>query len=553
MTSTVPPSIDALGGATANPILTPDHVARLCARGRREVRAPGDDLYDARGGGYELVHLIDGVVDVVRPAPPGGEGDTPLARFAAGMFLGELGLLTGQSSLLSARVVETATVCRVGAAELRRLMAEDDALSEVLLGAFEARRVLLQDGDGSSALALVGSRLDAQAQALRNFAVRRRLPHVWLDAETAQGAALMRAAGVADDELPAAVFGARVLRRAGAGDLADALGLTYRPTSGPPADVAIVGAGPAGLAAAIYAASEGLSTVLLDAVAAGGQAGASARIENYLGFPGGVSGAELAQRAETQALKFGARLAAPCRVEALELGGEHLTLRLTSGDAVHARTVVVATGAWYRSLPLARWPELTGTSIHHAATEMEVAPMAGRPVAVLGGANSAGQAALYLARAGCDVTVVLRGPDIGARMSAYLVDRIAADPAIAVTTGTNVVGLHGERALAAIDLAGPDGTRRVDCHGLFSFIGAEPAAAWLPAEVARDASGFVLTDVALGDVAGAARAPLPFETSVPGVFAVGDVRSGSMKRVAAATGEGASAIRSIHQAIGVAV
>jgi thioredoxin reductase (NADPH) len=338
--------------------------------------------------------------------------------------------------------------------------------------------------------------------------------------------------------------------------LSHRLGLTYRRTPKGVADVTIIGAGPAGLAAAVYGASEGLETVLLDAVATGGQAATSSRIENYLGFPFGLSGEVLAARAVVQALKFGAHIGSPCGVADLRTDSSGHLVTLVDGTEIPTRTVVIATGAAYRTLPLDRWADFVGAGIFYAATDLEAKAVAGRSVTIVGGANSAGQAALYLARHASDVTVVIRAADLGKEMSAYLVDRIQADPRIAVRTSTEVTGLHGDDRLAQVSLTDnrTGVAQSCGCHGLFCFIGAEPATDWLTG-VHLDDAGFVPTDLQLRPenlddrYAELGRDPLPFETSVPGVFAVGDVRQGSMKRVAAAVGEGASAVRSVHQAL----
>jgi thioredoxin reductase (NADPH) len=399
--------------------------------------------------------------------------------------------------------------------------------------------------------------MDSASLALRTYVARRRLPHLWFDADSAAGRSLLEGASLTSADLPAALMPDRILRRATPGELAETLGLSYRGNkSGESVDLTVVGAGPAGLAAAVYASSEGLTTVLLDALGPGGQAASTTRIENYLGFPSGVSGAELAERAEAQALKFGARVSSPCEIIALDVD-EHLHAVLSDGTAIASRALIVASGAHYRSLTLDRWDEFVGAGIFYAATELEARSCADGPVTVVGGGNGAGQAALFLASCGCDVTVAIRRTEIESGMSRYLVDRLLANPKITVRGGTEVTRIDGEHVLESISLAGPDGELREQaCRGLFCFIGAEPATAWLTG-VALDERGFVRTDVQLtaedlGETWSAlGRAPLPFETSVPGVFAAGDVRHGSMKRVAAAVGEGASAVRSVHTAIGV--
>ena len=361
-----------------------------------------------------------------------------------------------------------------------------------------------------------------------------------------------------------------MLPNATPGVLAEHLGLSYRPSTGQGTlDLVVLGAGPAGLAAAVYGASEGLNTQVLEAVAIGGQAAASSRIENYLGFASGISGDELTAAAAVQAVKFGAKIGSPCPVGQLRTEGDLLELTLLDGTALTARAAVIATGARYRALPLERWSDFEGAGIYYAATQIEARSCENGSVAVVGGANSAGQAALFLAGHGGEVSLVVRGPDLRARMSAYLADRITAHPRITVHTGTEVSALHGSDHLEGISLRGNETAAAVGkggdddgmleqqpCSGLFCFIGAAPATEWLTG-LATDEKGFLRTDAQLGeqDLTGPwphlGRRPLPFETSEPQVFAAGDVRSGSMKRVAAAVGEGASAVSSVHAALGL--
>jgi thioredoxin reductase (NADPH) len=540
----------------AFPELSDAQLARLSSYGTPETVEAGDVLYGPGDTTYDLVVLEDATVEIVQPATRDAPEES-LVRFGPGSFLGELNILTGQAVYLIARVVEGGRVHRIAPARFRRLMAEDPELSGILLEAFSARREILRQNGASRGIELVGSAMDSASLALRTYAARRRLPHLWFDADSVAGHSLMRAASLTSADLPAALMPDRVLTRATPGELAETLGLSYRGIDGGGAvDLTVVGAGPAGLAAAVYGASEGLTTVLLDAVGPGGQAATSSRIENYLGFPSGISGAELAERAETQALKFGARLSTPCEVVALDIA-EHLHAVLADGTAIATRALIIASGARYRSLALDRWDEFVGAGIFYAATELEARSCADGPVTVVGGGNGAGQAALYLASCGCEVTVAIRRPEIDSGMSRYLVDRLLASPKITVRGGTEVTRLDGGHALESISLADRAGeSNEQACHGLFCFIGAEPATGWLTG-VALDEHGFVRTDVELttdelGETWSAlGRRPLPFETSVPGVFAVGDVRHGSVKRVAAAVGEGASAVRSVHSAIGV--
>jgi len=312
----------------------------------------------------------------------------------------------------------------------------------------------------------------------------------------------------------------------------------------------VVGGGPAGLAAAIYGASEGLSTVLLDAVAPGGQAAATSRIENFLGFPFGVTGGDLIGQASLQALKFGVRVYAPCEAAALEQLGDQLGVTLTDGRIIRTRTAIVTSGAAYRRLDLDRWTDFERAGIYYAATQLELRQVRESPVVVVGGANSAGQASLYLAANGCPVRLVVRGSDLGTRMSSYLVDRLREEPRVEIHTGSRVTGLDGATSLERVRI---DSVGEVDARGLFCFIGAEPATSWLTS-LDRDTDGFLLTgsDIEVQSLAqwqGLGREPLPFETSTPRVFAAGDVRRGSMKRVAAAVGEGSSAVASVHRVL----
>jgi thioredoxin reductase (NADPH) len=437
-------------------------------------------------------------------------------------------------------------------------MANDVELSDIVFKALIARRELLQRSTAALSVEIVGDDRSAAALALRTYAARQRLIHLWFDAETDAGRAMMESSGLTEDDLPAVVMPGATLKQATPGALAEKLGLSYRRTSTKPVDVTIVGAGPAGLAAAVYGASEGLDTVLLDAVGTGGQAAASSRIENYFGFPFGLSGADLTGLAVLQALKFGAQLASPCQAVTLDTdrGGGLLRLHLQGGEVIDSKAVVIATGARYRALPLERWPDFEGAGIYYAATELEARGCMGSPVTVVGGANSAGQAALYLAGRGSEVSLVVRGPDIAAEMSAYLVDRLLVHPRVTVRCRSEITRLDGSDFLEEVSITdrAADSTQAQPCSALFCFIGAEPAASWLTG-IATGDDGFIRTDVQLNDDdLGAAwatlgRRPLPFETNIPAVFAVGDVHSSSMKRVAAATGEGASAIASVHKAI----
>jgi thioredoxin reductase (NADPH) len=535
----------------AMPMLSPEQIERLGTFGTALDVEAGDALFRPGEPTVALFLLDTASAAVVRPATLTGP-EEPIVEFGPGHFVGEFTLLTGQNQYLAGTVTASGRVHRVDLAGFRQAMGQDPELSDVLLRALLTRRERLRDSAAKDALQIVGTELSAAGLALRTYAARQMLPHRWLDVADPAAAGLLAAADLAPADLPAVVLLDGAIRHATPGLLSEHIGLSRRRDDPAVEDVVIVGAGPAGLAAAVYAASEGLRTALVDGEAVGGQAARSSRIENFLGFPFGLSGADLAERAQTQALKFGARIYTPCRVTAVSAGGPGFEVLLSDGITIAARTVLIATGAEYRRLPLDRWTEFEDNGIFYAATEIEARACAGRPVAVLGGGNSAGQAALFLSTRQCSVSLVLRGDDLGAGMSDYLVQRVLADPRITVATGTEVVGLDGDDRLGALHLRARSGTRAEDCAGLFCFIGATPSTSWLP-ELDLDEDGFVRTGVQLDRWAEPGRGPLPYETSVPGVFAVGDVRVGSMKRVAAAAGEGASAIPSLHAALAAVV
>ena len=543
-------------GIARNPTLTDAQLDRLRSYGMAETVATGDILYRVGDRSYDLMLIDSGTVDIVREATR-DSAEQVVAQHGAGRFLGELNLLTGQTVFLTARVTSPGVMHRISSENFRRIMTEDPELSGILLESLQARRTMLR-GAASRSIEIIGSSLSSASLALRTYAARLELAHHWFDSDSTAGRGLMLAADVNADDLPVVLVGADVLTRATPRMLAQRIGLSYSRPSGQQVDLTVIGAGPAGLAAAVYGASEGLDTVLLDATGPGGQAAASSRIENYVGFPNGLSGSELTGLAAVQALKFGARLYSPCTVVSLDPHSERLRLTTDDGTQIHSRAVIVATGAQYRALPLPRWDEFVGAGIYYAATELEARALEGKPATVVGGANSAGQAALFLAARGSAVRIVIRGTDIRAQMSSYLVDRLLADPRIEVHTSTEVTALDGARSLQHLTLTNRQtGTSSTEpSSGMFCFIGAKPATDWMTG-VDSDENGFLLTDVQLDSATLGAtwsvlgRDPLPYETSIPGLFAAGDVRQGSMKRVAAAVGEGASAVASVHRAIGV--
>lgn len=528
------------------PLLTDDQWRRL-EHYATEVRASvGDALFTAGEQWYPLILVESGTVDVVRPAND-WFAETVVASLGARTFVGELGVLSGQRAFLTARVAEAGRMLRLESASFRRMMAEDDELGDLVLRALWQRREQLSRGPAALTLKIVGRARSREVLALRTYAARLELAHTFHEIEDDD----FGVHGITEPDLPVVFVQGEPIPRATPGILAEKLGLAYAQAEDATVDLAVVGAGPSGLAAAIYGASEGLSTVLLDRVAPGGQAAATSRIENYLGFPYGVSGAELIGQAQLQALKFGVRVFAPCEAVSLEPTDDGITLTLSDGAVVRARSVILATGASYRALPLERWADFEGAGIFYAATPLEAKQVAGSPVVVIGGANSAGQAALYLSANACSVSLVIRGDSIDASMSNYLVERLADDPRIEVHVATQVSGIDGGDSLERVTLSTG---ATLDCRGMFCFIGAVPPTEWLP-NAATDDRGFLLTgtDVPLAEAAATlgllGRDPLPFETSMPFVFAAGDVRRGSMKRVAAAVGEGSSAVASVHQAL----
>jgi thioredoxin reductase (NADPH) len=534
----------------AFPTLDDAQLAALDALGTRRSVAPGEYLYREGDATYDFYVIVSGAVDIVIHTD--GE-ERVITRHGAGRFLGELNMLTGLRVFVSARVAEPGEVIVVPVAELRRVLATQPGLGDTILAAFIARRAALRSG-ASAAIRVVGSRFSREAQGIREFLSRIGVPHEWLDPDQdADVERLLIEVGVPPAELPVVIVSGAVLRRPTPGALSEYLGLTVGKLPDRCFDLVIVGGGPAGLAAAVYGASEGLRTLGVDMVAPGGQAAASSRIENYLGFPTGISGNDLTQRAIVQAEKFGAHLSAPCAAMSLREEFGHLVVQLSDGTEVAGRAVIVATGARYRRLEVDRLSDFENKGVYYAATAMEARECAQSPVVVAGGGNSAGQAAMFLAESGSAVTIVIRGPDLNARMSRYLVDRIDAHQRIDVRANTKITGLEGDQQLNSIRVAGPEGDVTLRCAALFSFIGAEPASEWLSRCAALDERGFVLTDRSLSEEhldarwETLARQPLPFETSHPGLFAVGDIRAGSTKRVAAAVGEGSAAVRAVHE------
>ena len=530
----------------AFPRLNDERRAALREVGEVLAVASGDVLFREGDETYDFFVIESGAATIVRGY---GTENRVIAVHGAHRFLGELNLLSGGSAYLTAVVRDPGEVIRVPLATLREMLLADEGFANLILRAFIARRaILIEAGAG---VKVVGSRGSRDARRLREFLTRNRVPHQWIELdEDAEARASLEALGVTPSELPVVIDGDAVLRNPSNAEVAAILGLGSRGPAPAMCDLVIVGCGPAGLAAALYGASEGLDTQAIDAVAFGGQAGTSTRIENYLGFPAGVSGGELAERATLQARRFGARLVVPARAVALRREQDHFAITLEGGDVVNGRTVIVATGARYRKLDVADLERFEGAGVYYAATMVEAQRCAGDPVLIVGGGNSAGQAAMFLSRHSANVRLMIRGASLERSMSRYLIDEIAGRPQIELVTHAEVVGLIGEDSLDAVTARDATGEeRRIEAKALFVFIGASPNVEWLDG-VATDDHGFLLTgrDVQ-GDELAAYDGELPYflETSVPGLFAVGDVHSGSIKRCASAVGEGSMAVALVHQ------
>ncbi len=532
----------------AYPRLSDAQIAALAPLGQRRSVPPEEILFREGDRNCSLFVVLAGKVAVVE-----GRG-TPeehiIAVHGRSRFLGELSLLTGEACYYTAVAVSAGEVLAVSVDHLRELVARDPALGDLILRAYLVRRSLLI-GLGVG-LRIVGSGYSPDTRRLRDFAARNRLPFRWLDLEADPAAeALLAQFAVAPEDTPIVIAAGRLLRNPSNAELAAAIGLPAPSAPRTSCDLLVVGAGPAGLSAAVYGASEGMQTVVLDGTATGGQAGTSARIENYLGFPSGISGAELADRAVLQARKFGARFAVPAEARSIGSDDAQYTVRIEDGTSVTASSVVIATGARYRRLAVPRVEHFEKMSIYYAASQAEALLCRGDHVAIVGGGNSAGQAAIFLSRHAARVTLIVRDHDLGEYMSRYLIDQIDRIANVQVMLGAEVRELLGDQALDAVAVEdNRTGARRIlKARALFAFIGVTPCTGWLGGLVALDEHGFIRTgpdavlaaDAAAGAETSWRRSML--ETSQPGIFAVGDVRSGSTKRVAAAVGEGATAIR----------
>jgi thioredoxin reductase (NADPH) len=524
----------------AYPRLSDAQIAALTGQGDRRGTAPGEILFGEGERDCDFYVVLAGHVAYVEGR--GTQEERIISVHGRGRFLGELSLLTGEGSFYTALALDAGEVLAVPVTRLRELIGRDPVLGDLILRAYLLRRsILIELGAG---LRVVGSKYSPDTRRVRDFAARNRIPVRWLDLEEDPSAeAMLTQLGLSPGDTPIVIVYGRLLRNPSNSELADAVGLPAPSTLQASCDLLVVGSGPAGLSAAVYAASEGMRVIAIDGVAAGGQAGLSSRIENYLGFPSGISGAELADRAMFQAQKFGARFAVPAEAAAIERDGDHYRVHLADGTSLTSASVVIATGARYRRLNVQRSDYFERMSIYYAASQAEALQCAGDPVAVVGGGNSAGQAAVFLSRHAVQVTLLVRERDLGENMSRYLIDQVTRLPNVHVILGAEVQELHGDEALEAVTIQdSATGARRVvSARAMFVFIGAVPCTGWLNGLVELDDRGFIRTGP--GGLPDTSPEPLLLETSRTGIFAAGDVRSGSAKRVATAVGEGAMAIR----------
>jgi len=539
------------------PLLTEAQIARVRPNAQPRSVSSGDILYVPGDLAVPLYILLSASVEIVQPEV---DGDRQVTMLLPRMFTGEAGMIGGQRAIVQARVASAGEVLEISPENLHVLIARDSQLSEILLRAFLLRRLMLITRNLGNII-LIGSRHSADTVRLREFLGRNGYPYTYVDLDTdsiSQG--LLDRFGVAINEIPIVICNEKsVMRNPSYAQLADCLGLNDNLDATLLRDLIIIGAGPAGLAAAVYAASEGLDPLVIESHAPGGQAGASSKIENYLGFPTGISGQELASSAAAQAQKFGAKMVVARSIVELKCDRRPYELVMEDGSSLFARTIVIATGVRYNIPSLDHLDRFKGRGIYYGATYLEAQLCEGEPVVVVGGGNSAGQAAVFLSQTAQRVYMLVRSSDLAETMSRYLIQRIAGNPLIELLCDTEIVGLAGKDHLDEVHwvnkktqqaFAGP-------LRHVFLMTGARPNTDWLRDCVTLDHNGFILTGPDLPSVANGktgsgwplARAPHLLESSIPGVFAVGDVRAGSVKRVTSAVGEGAISVSLVHRAL----
>ncbi len=550
-----PPLPSALDARTqAFPVLTPAQINRIRSGGKLRQVTKGDILFEPGDTHVPFFVLLSGSMEIVQP---GLNGESMVATHGPGEFTGEMTMISGRRCLVRGRVTELGEFLELDGHSLRSLVAKDAELSEIFMRAFILRRLaLISHGQGN--LILLGSRHSANTLRLREFLGRNEHPFNYVDLDTDKTSQeLLDRFNITPDEIPVIVCGAKkVLRNPSIQELANCVGLNIAIDESGIRDVIIVGAGPAGLAAAVYAASEGLDVLAIETDTPGGQAGSSSKIENYLGFPTGLSGQELAARAIAQTEKFGAKMMVAHSVTRLDCARRPYNVVLDNGNRLAARAIVIATGAQYNKPRIESIAKFEGQGIYYGATHMESQLCGGEDLIVVGGGNSAGQAAVFLSQTAGKVHMLVRSGALSDTMSRYLIQRLDENPSVELHFKTEITDLEGAAHLDRVTwidrLSGETSTH--DIRHVFVMAGASPRTEWLRGCLALDDKGFILTgrdlEAATGDSKWPlTRAPQMLETSLPGVFAVGDVRSGSVKRVASAVGEGAIAVFMVHRAL----
>jgi thioredoxin reductase (NADPH) len=537
--------------AMAFPKLTEEQMAQLAryAGASTKTFRAGEALFHAGDRDPKFYVIKSGELEIIDVT-----GDQPktIRVQGSGDFTGDVGHLTGMPKVVSAIARSDCEVCEMSEAELRKVLNQDPQLSDIILQAFIARRQLMRESPAFTGLRVIGSRYSRDTFRIRDFLAKNRVLFTWLDLEgDPEVKEVLQQFGVTEADTPiVACAHCLVLRNPPNRELAEKIGIR-RPVDHIVYDLAIVGSGPAGLAAAVYGASEGLNTIVLEHTAPGGQAGSSMRIENYLGFPTGITGSELADRAVLQADKFGANISVPTPVTKLTFDKAYSILELEGGENVVAKCLLIATGAEYRRLEVEHCRQFEGAGVYYAATPNEAQMCRGSDVVLVGGGNSAGQAAVYLSQNVRKVFLLIRGDDLCKSMSSYLAHRIMNTPNIEILRCTEVLRMNGDGHLSSVEISNKTTGEKstLATAALFSFIGATPRTDWLPFEIEKDEKHFVRTGIELGDSRHwtLKRQPFLLETSRPGVFAAGDVRSGSVKRVASAVGEGSMAVQFVHE------
>ena len=531
------------------PVLTQKQISILKESGTITTFEEETAVFEAGDSAYNFYVVLDGEVAIKDPF----NGNQVLATHRINEFTGDNSMLSDRSIPFSAYALKGTTVLSITPVQLKEIISRNSDICDVLLTAFIQRQeTMLKEFNGG--IKVVGPEKSKETYALRDFLEKNHIWHTFLNTDVSEEAQeLLHSFGLLNEDLPIVIsISGEISKKPTVAEIARKTGVLIEFTD-EIFDVLVVGAGPSGLAASVYAASEGLSVITIDGNAPGGQAGKSSKIENYLGFPTGISGNDLANKAYIQAQKFGCTLSIPQKAEKVEYNGSYFTLCASNGKNIKAKSVIAATGANYRRLPVENIEKFEGSGVFYSATGMNASACKNELVGVIGGGNSAGQAALFLADHALEVHVIIRGNDLGAKMSDYLVQRIETTPNIIVHKNSNITQLNGTHYLESLILDTDGKTQVIGISNLFTFIGAKPCTEWLNGMVSMDDKGFIHTgtDVIESEMAESSiykdRKPQSLETSIPGFYAVGDVRKGSVKRVASAVGEGSMAISQVHQ------